>query len=111
MTAAGPEGPLGFTCQSFVSLSLDPPLISFAAARTSRPWPRRAATGSRAFGGPRNPEAFRSWTEPARGSPAPWSTSTPAATTPSTVQKPGRRLTGGPPRSVRRAAPRPAAEC
>ncbi len=39
VTAAGPEGPLGFTCQSFVSLSLDPPLISFAPARTSRSWP------------------------------------------------------------------------
>ena len=32
VTAAGPEGPLGFTCQSFASLSLDPPLISLAPA-------------------------------------------------------------------------------
>ncbi|MFF5499858.1 flavin reductase family protein [Streptomyces aquilus] len=39
VTAAGPEGPVGFTCQSFVSLSLDPPLISFAPARTARTWP------------------------------------------------------------------------
>ena len=32
--------PLGFTCQSFVSQSLDPPLISFSAARTSTTWPQ-----------------------------------------------------------------------
>jgi 3-hydroxy-9,10-secoandrosta-1,3,5(10)-triene-9,17-dione monooxygenase reductase component len=40
ITAAGPDGPLGFTCQSFASLSLDPPLISLAPARTSSTWPR-----------------------------------------------------------------------
>ena len=40
ITAAGPAGPLGFTCQSFASLSLDPPLVSFAPARTSTTWPR-----------------------------------------------------------------------
>jgi flavin reductase (DIM6/NTAB) family NADH-FMN oxidoreductase RutF len=39
ITAAGPDGPLGFTCQSFASLSLDPPLISFAPSRTSTTWP------------------------------------------------------------------------
>lgn len=33
------SGPVGFTCQSFSSLSLDPPLISFAPARTSTTWP------------------------------------------------------------------------
>ncbi|MFJ4828635.1 flavin reductase family protein [Streptomyces sp. NPDC088747] len=32
--------PVGMTCQSFTSLSLDPPLVSFAAARTSTSWPR-----------------------------------------------------------------------
>ena len=46
VTAAGPAGPLGFTCQSFASLSLDPPLISFAAARTSRTWPAIRSIGS-----------------------------------------------------------------
>jgi 3-hydroxy-9,10-secoandrosta-1,3,5(10)-triene-9,17-dione monooxygenase reductase component len=40
VTADSPGGPLGFTCQSFSSLSLDPPLISFAPARTSTTWPR-----------------------------------------------------------------------
>jgi 3-hydroxy-9,10-secoandrosta-1,3,5(10)-triene-9,17-dione monooxygenase reductase component len=40
VTAAGPDGPIGFTCQSFASLSLDPPLISFAPARSSSTWPR-----------------------------------------------------------------------
>jgi 3-hydroxy-9,10-secoandrosta-1,3,5(10)-triene-9,17-dione monooxygenase reductase component len=39
ITAAGPDGPLGFTCQSFASLSLDPPLVSFAPSRTSTTWP------------------------------------------------------------------------
>jgi 3-hydroxy-9,10-secoandrosta-1,3,5(10)-triene-9,17-dione monooxygenase reductase component len=29
-------GPAGFTCQSLVSLSLDPPLVSFSAAKFSR---------------------------------------------------------------------------
>jgi flavin reductase (DIM6/NTAB) family NADH-FMN oxidoreductase RutF len=41
VTARTPGGdPLGFTCQSFASLSLEPPLVSFAPARTSSTWPR-----------------------------------------------------------------------
>ena len=32
--------PVGMTCQSFSSLSLEPPLVMFAAARTSTTWPR-----------------------------------------------------------------------
>ena len=40
VTSITPAGPIGFTCQSFASLSLDPPLVSFAAARTSTTWPR-----------------------------------------------------------------------
>jgi len=41
VTAIGGAGePIGFTCQSFASLSLDPPLISFSPARTSTTWPR-----------------------------------------------------------------------
>jgi 3-hydroxy-9,10-secoandrosta-1,3,5(10)-triene-9,17-dione monooxygenase reductase component len=44
VTAAG-EQPLGFTCQSFASLSLEPPLVSFAPARTSTTWPRIREVG------------------------------------------------------------------
>ena len=45
VTAAGPDGPLGFTCQSFASLSLDPPLVSLAPARASSTWPRIREVG------------------------------------------------------------------
>jgi flavin reductase (DIM6/NTAB) family NADH-FMN oxidoreductase RutF len=40
VTADTASGPLGFTCQSFSSLSLDPPLVVFAPGRTSRTWPQ-----------------------------------------------------------------------
>ena len=40
VTATTDEGPIGFTCQSFSSLSLEPPLVAFAAARASQTWPR-----------------------------------------------------------------------
>ena len=46
VTAVGDAGPLGFTCQSFASLSLDPPLVSLAPARTSTTWPRIRAAGA-----------------------------------------------------------------
>jgi len=38
--------PVGFTCQSFVSLSIDPPYVAVAPARTSTSWPRIARSGS-----------------------------------------------------------------
>ena len=38
--------PVGFTCQSFVSLSLEPPFIALAPTRTSTSWPRIAKAGS-----------------------------------------------------------------
>jgi 3-hydroxy-9,10-secoandrosta-1,3,5(10)-triene-9,17-dione monooxygenase reductase component len=38
--------PVGFTCQSFVSLSIEPPMVAVAPARTSTSWPRIARSGS-----------------------------------------------------------------
>jgi len=38
--------PAGFTCQSFFSLSLEPPLIAFAPGKTSSSWPKVASSGS-----------------------------------------------------------------
>jgi 3-hydroxy-9,10-secoandrosta-1,3,5(10)-triene-9,17-dione monooxygenase reductase component len=46
ITANTPSGPAGFTCQSFVSLSLEPPLISFNPTRTSNTWPVLRQIGS-----------------------------------------------------------------
>ncbi|MCZ2402310.1 flavin reductase family protein [Paenarthrobacter sp. Z7-10] len=40
VTAIGRSGPIGFTCQSFASLSLNPPLVSFSPSRSSSTWPR-----------------------------------------------------------------------
>ena len=45
ITALEEGVPVGFTCQSFASLSLDPPLVA-AAAKTSTSWPKMAAAGS-----------------------------------------------------------------
>jgi 3-hydroxy-9,10-secoandrosta-1,3,5(10)-triene-9,17-dione monooxygenase reductase component len=45
VTADTDTGPLGFTCQSFSSLSLDPPLVVFAPGRTSTTWPRLREIG------------------------------------------------------------------
>jgi len=45
VTAMTPEGPIGFTCQSFSSLSLDPPLVAFAPARTSSTCPKLREAG------------------------------------------------------------------
>ncbi|MFD9607820.1 flavin reductase family protein [Streptomyces sp. NPDC059083] len=46
VTALDANGPAGFACQSFASLSLDPPLVAFMVARTSTTWPRIAAAGT-----------------------------------------------------------------
>jgi 3-hydroxy-9,10-secoandrosta-1,3,5(10)-triene-9,17-dione monooxygenase reductase component len=40
VTAMHGSRPVGFTCQSFVSLSLDPPLIAIAPSKASTSWPR-----------------------------------------------------------------------
>ncbi|WP_406477288.1 flavin reductase family protein [Streptomyces platensis] len=45
ITAPGEPDPAGFACQSFASLSLDPPLVTFMVARTSTTWPRIARAG------------------------------------------------------------------
>ncbi|MFC3644585.1 flavin reductase family protein [Aquibium oceanicum] len=43
---AGYDGePLGFTCQSFYSVSVDPPLVSFSVMATSSSYPRIRETG------------------------------------------------------------------
>lgn len=39
VTAVSGERPVGLTCQSFMSVSLDPPLVVFSPARISRAWP------------------------------------------------------------------------
>lgn len=39
------DGPVGFTCQSFASLSLDPPLVLFSVGLGSRTWPRIRRSG------------------------------------------------------------------
>jgi 3-hydroxy-9,10-secoandrosta-1,3,5(10)-triene-9,17-dione monooxygenase reductase component len=38
--------PVGFTCQSFVSLSLEPPLVGLAPSKSSTSWPRIARAGT-----------------------------------------------------------------
>ena len=45
VTAQGDAEPIGFTCQSFSSLSLDLPLVVIAPARTSRTWRLLRALG------------------------------------------------------------------
>jgi flavin reductase (DIM6/NTAB) family NADH-FMN oxidoreductase RutF len=39
VTGMGIDGPVGFSCQSFASVSLEPPLVLFCPAHTSRSWP------------------------------------------------------------------------
>jgi len=39
VTAMTSSGPAGMTCQSFSSVSLEPPLVMFLPAKTSRAWP------------------------------------------------------------------------
>jgi flavin reductase (DIM6/NTAB) family NADH-FMN oxidoreductase RutF len=45
ITAMTPDGPVGFSCQTFGSLSLDPVLISFAAKSAGQSWPRIRSVG------------------------------------------------------------------
>jgi flavin reductase (DIM6/NTAB) family NADH-FMN oxidoreductase RutF len=45
ITGRDGEEPAGFTAQSLVSVSLDPPLVSFCPAKTSESWPRIRRSG------------------------------------------------------------------
>lgn len=45
ITALDGTEPVGFTCQSFSALSLDPPSVCFCPARTSTSWPRIRSAG------------------------------------------------------------------
>jgi len=39
------DAPVGFTCQSFYSVSTTPPLVSFSVMKTSTSWPQIRDTG------------------------------------------------------------------
>jgi 3-hydroxy-9,10-secoandrosta-1,3,5(10)-triene-9,17-dione monooxygenase reductase component len=45
VTATDDSGPVGMTVQSFLSLSMDPPLALLSVAKTSVSWPRIASGG------------------------------------------------------------------
>jgi len=45
VTSMDEGAPIGFTCQSFTSLSLEPPLVALAPAKTSTSWPRIRRAG------------------------------------------------------------------
>ncbi len=45
VTGMEDDQPVGFTCQSFYSVSVDPPLISFSVMKSSTTYPRIAASG------------------------------------------------------------------
>jgi 3-hydroxy-9,10-secoandrosta-1,3,5(10)-triene-9,17-dione monooxygenase reductase component len=45
VTSSTSSGPVGMTCQSFSAVSLRPPLVLFAPAKTSRAWPLIHRTG------------------------------------------------------------------
>jgi 3-hydroxy-9,10-secoandrosta-1,3,5(10)-triene-9,17-dione monooxygenase reductase component len=45
VTATYDGEPVGMTCQSFSSVSLNPPLVLFVPARTSRAWPQIRRAG------------------------------------------------------------------
>ena len=46
VTATEEGVPVGFSCQSFAALSLDPPMVILAPARSSTSWPRIAQAGA-----------------------------------------------------------------
>jgi 3-hydroxy-9,10-secoandrosta-1,3,5(10)-triene-9,17-dione monooxygenase reductase component len=46
VTAMEDDGPVGFTCQAFSSLSLDPPMVALAPSKSSTSWPKIAKAGA-----------------------------------------------------------------
>jgi flavin reductase (DIM6/NTAB) family NADH-FMN oxidoreductase RutF len=46
VTASEDDEPVGFSCQSFAALSLDPPMVILAPAKSSTSWPRIAEAGA-----------------------------------------------------------------
>ncbi|UQE76936.1 flavin reductase family protein [Gordonia sp. PP30] len=46
ITTMRDDVPVGFACQSFAALSLDPPLVIFCPMKTSRTWPLIEARGA-----------------------------------------------------------------
>ncbi|HLG68684.1 MAG TPA: flavin reductase family protein [Acidimicrobiales bacterium] len=46
VTAVDGRDPVGFTCQAFTSLSLDPPMVALAPGKASTSWPRIARAGA-----------------------------------------------------------------
>jgi flavin reductase (DIM6/NTAB) family NADH-FMN oxidoreductase RutF len=46
ITGIDGQGPIGFTCQSFYSVSATPPLISFSVMKTSTTYPRIQRAGA-----------------------------------------------------------------
>lgn len=46
VTSTSSGDPVGLTCQSFASVSLDPPLVLFIPAKTSRAWPLMQRSGT-----------------------------------------------------------------
>jgi 3-hydroxy-9,10-secoandrosta-1,3,5(10)-triene-9,17-dione monooxygenase reductase component len=45
VTAVDGDEPVGMACNSFTSVSLEPPLVLFCAAKSSTTWPRIQAAG------------------------------------------------------------------
>ena len=46
VTGMHDDGPAGFTCQSFFSLSLEPPLVALAPGKSSSSWPKASLNGN-----------------------------------------------------------------
>ena len=46
VVTATDDDPVGFTCQAFAALSLEPPMVLLAPAKSSTSWPRIARAGA-----------------------------------------------------------------